>query len=160
MPRRLQISGIFRHPKQQWNIRANRTVLCRDNLLSAFVPLWLADAATYICEWRLAHAAAEDVDKKGVPQIIERSQTVMACNLGVLERLIRAEIGVGVVLFALFYVSGVFMAVLLYILAAFALITGIAGYCPAWAVFGFSTCGAERAAAGRAPKVREALRHA
>lgn len=74
----------------------------------------------------------------------------MKCNVGRSERGIRIVIGVALLGVALFHVVAGYLAVIAYVLAAIALITGAAGYCPAWALFGINTCTARRAGGGPA----------
>jgi hypothetical protein len=64
----------------------------------------------------------------------------LSFNVGGLDRVIR--ITVGIVLAAIAYfgvVSGVY-AILAYIFAAIAFVTGIVKFCPAYAIFGISSC--------------------
>ncbi|HYA77016.1 MAG TPA: DUF2892 domain-containing protein [Burkholderiaceae bacterium] len=67
----------------------------------------------------------------------------MKANVGGIERPIR--IALGVVLLALAFLGN--MGVWGYVagvIGAVALLTGLAGWCPAWAVFGINTCSVKK----------------
>jgi len=68
----------------------------------------------------------------------------MTCNLGGIERSIR--IVVGLMLLAVSYGAELPMAasVAAIVVGAVALVTGLIGYCPAWALFGINTCAAKK----------------
>lgn len=72
----------------------------------------------------------------------------MSCNLGNLERGIR--IVLGAVLVAAGYLADLPMAavILTYLVGAVALVTGVAGFCPAWKLLGINTCGTKAPAKG------------
>jgi hypothetical protein len=65
----------------------------------------------------------------------------MACNLGGIERTIR--IVLGLILIAAGYYAAIpeGAAVAVYLIGAVAVVTGAAGFCPAWKLFGLNTCG-------------------
>lgn len=64
----------------------------------------------------------------------------MTCNVGGIERTLR--ISLGVILIAIGYLVGlpVWGAVVLYVLGAAALITGVIQYCPVSHLLGTNTC--------------------
>lgn len=64
----------------------------------------------------------------------------MTCNLGGIERAIR--IVLGLMLLAVSYEADLPMAaaVAAIIVGAVVLVTGLIGYCPAWALLGITTC--------------------
>ena len=67
----------------------------------------------------------------------------MACNVGGIERPIRIVLGLAlVVIGALAELPAAGMAVAL-IAGVIALVTGVIGYCPVWALLGFNTCAAQ-----------------
>jgi uncharacterized membrane protein HdeD (DUF308 family) len=72
----------------------------------------------------------------------------MACNLGNIERGIR--IALGVVLIGVGYLADLptGAAVAVYLVGAVAVITGLAGFCPAWKLLGINTCAAKSPAKG------------
>jgi uncharacterized membrane protein HdeD (DUF308 family) len=61
-------------------------------------------------------------------------------NLGNVERAIRVVLGI--VLIAVGYTADLSQVatVIVYLVGAIALVTGLAGYCPAWQLFGINTC--------------------
>ncbi len=64
----------------------------------------------------------------------------MQCNVGGIERPIR--IGLGAVLLGLGAFGGLPTAAMTaaLVVGGIALVTGLIGYCPAWAVLGINTC--------------------
>jgi hypothetical protein len=64
----------------------------------------------------------------------------MSCNVGGIERTVRILIGMALLAVAFFHVVTGALATASYVLAAVALLTGLAGFCPAWAIIGFNTC--------------------
>jgi len=64
----------------------------------------------------------------------------MSRNVGGIERTVRILIGLAFLAIAFFHVITGALAIVVYVVAAIALITGLFGYCPAWAVFGINTC--------------------
>jgi len=63
----------------------------------------------------------------------------MKLNVGGVERLIRIALGVALLALAFFANIGVWVYVA-GIVGVVALVTGLVGYCPAWALFGINTC--------------------
>ncbi|HEV8540056.1 MAG TPA: DUF2892 domain-containing protein [Nitrospiraceae bacterium] len=64
----------------------------------------------------------------------------MTSNLGGIERSIR--IVLGIILMAVGYFTAIpeGAAIAAYLVGAIALVTGVAGFCPAWKLFGLNTC--------------------
>ena len=62
----------------------------------------------------------------------------MKCNVGKIDRAIRILVGLGIIALGLYYKSywGA--------LGAVPILTGILGFCPAYAPFGIDTCKLER----------------
>jgi len=65
----------------------------------------------------------------------------MQCNVGRIDQAIRIIIGVVLLLVGFLAPLGFIWQVVVLILAAIALITGIVRFCPLWAVLGINTCG-------------------
>jgi phosphate/sulfate permease len=59
-------------------------------------------------------------------------------NMGMTDRIVRAIVGIGLLLLAFLVVTGVWQIVF-WILAAILLITALIGICPAYLLFHFST---------------------
>jgi len=72
----------------------------------------------------------------------------MTHNVGGTERGIRVAIGVLLLGSAFFHVLTGVLGIVAYVLGGIALLTGLAGYCPAWTVCGINTCGVKEAKAG------------
>lgn len=72
----------------------------------------------------------------------------MACNLGGIERAIRLVLGIALIAVGYFVAIPQSAAVAAYLVGAIALVTGIAGFCPAWKLFGINTCGTNTPAKG------------
>jgi len=64
----------------------------------------------------------------------------MSCNIGGTERVFRLLIGLVLLGVGFFHVLTGILAILAYVLGGVALVTGLAGFCPAWALFGINTC--------------------
>jgi len=64
----------------------------------------------------------------------------MKTNLGSLDRIIRAVVGVAALLGAFAIGSGSIAFVLLMVVGAILLVTAAVGFCPLYRVFGISTC--------------------
>jgi hypothetical protein len=67
----------------------------------------------------------------------------MTCNVGGIERPIRIVLGLALVAIgasAELPVAGMALAL---IAGVIALVTGVIGYCPVWALLGFNTCAAQ-----------------
>ncbi|MBM4122386.1 MAG: DUF2892 domain-containing protein [Nitrospira sp.] len=64
----------------------------------------------------------------------------MTCNVGNTERAIRVILGI--VLIATGYLAELpqIGAIAAYLVGIIALVTGAAGFCPAWKLFGINTC--------------------
>lgn len=64
----------------------------------------------------------------------------MTCNVGGIERPIRIVVGIALLALGAFgNLPGIGAGAAL-VVGAVALITGAIGYCPAWSLFGISTC--------------------
>lgn len=65
---------------------------------------------------------------------------MMACNLGLTERAIRVIVGGTLVTIG--YLADISMGTVIavYLVGAVALVSGIAGFCPAWKLMGIDTC--------------------
>lgn len=72
----------------------------------------------------------------------------MARNVGGLERPLRILVGLLILSAALFHVGTGGLAIAAYVVGAIAFVTGLAGYCPAWSVFGINTCHGKNVKAG------------
>ena len=59
-------------------------------------------------------------------------------NMGMTDRIVRAIVGIGLLLLAFLLVTGVWQIVF-WIVAAILLITAVIGFCPAYFPFHFST---------------------
>ena len=70
----------------------------------------------------------------------------MACNLGLTERTIRVIVGGTLVTVG--YLADISMGAVIavYLVGAVALVSGIAGFCPAWKLMGIDTCRAKEPA--------------
>lgn len=71
---------------------------------------------------------------------------MMACNLGLTERTIRVIVGGTLVTVG--YLADISMGAVIavYLVGAVALVSGIAGFCPAWKLMGIDTCRAKEPA--------------
>lgn len=67
----------------------------------------------------------------------------MSCNEGVIERGVRIAVALALLAMALFHVVSGTAAVVFYVISGIAFVTGVIGYCPAWAIFGINTCRAK-----------------
>lgn len=63
----------------------------------------------------------------------------MTCNVGGVERVVRILIGIGLLLLAFLVLDGTARWVV-GVIALVPLATGIAKFCPLWAVLGINTC--------------------
>ncbi len=63
----------------------------------------------------------------------------MSFNVGGVDRAVRVVIGVALIAVAFFHVFTGTVAIITYVVAAIALVTGAFGFCPAWALFGINT---------------------
>jgi PPE-repeat protein len=64
----------------------------------------------------------------------------MTSNVGSADRAIRFVLGVALIALGLMHVFTGGLAIAAYAVGAIALLTGTIGFCPAWSVFGISTC--------------------
>lgn len=64
----------------------------------------------------------------------------MTCNLGGTERAIRVAVGMGLIGGALFVEQPGWGVVVMFVIGGVAMLTGLIGFCPAWRLFGISTC--------------------
>jgi hypothetical protein len=64
----------------------------------------------------------------------------MKKNMGTIDKLIRLFITLVIIILYFTNVIGGTLAVILFIIAAIMVITSIFGICPAWMLFGISTC--------------------
>ncbi len=71
----------------------------------------------------------------------------LECNVGGVEKIIRMVLGVVLIGLGLLGVFTGAIAALGYIIGVIALVTGVAGYCPASALLGINTCRTKKAAA-------------
>jgi hypothetical protein len=69
----------------------------------------------------------------------------MAANVGGADKAIRLVLGVVLLLLGVFHVVTGNVAIAAYVAGGVALLTGLFGFCPAWAIFKVSTCSARRA---------------
>jgi uncharacterized membrane protein HdeD (DUF308 family) len=67
----------------------------------------------------------------------------MSLNVGGMDRGIRIVIGIALLAFGLLHVGTGTIAIVVYVVGAIALITGVVRFCPAWAMFGINTRFAE-----------------
>jgi hypothetical protein len=68
----------------------------------------------------------------------------MAANVGGADKMIRISLGIVLLGAGLFhFVTGVW-ATGAYVIGAIALLTGVFGFCPAWAIFRVNTCSVRR----------------
>jgi hypothetical protein len=72
----------------------------------------------------------------------------MARNVGGTDRIIRLVLGVVLLCLALLHVVTGTWAIVAYVVAAIALVTGLVGYCGAWSLFGINTREAKQTKAG------------
>jgi hypothetical protein len=66
-------------------------------------------------------------------------RVVMTANVGSLDRTMRLIVGIALVLLGVFGVFTGIVAVIGYVVAAIALLTGLMNYCPLWAVCKINT---------------------
>jgi hypothetical protein len=66
----------------------------------------------------------------------------MAANVGGADKAIRIILGIVLLLLGFFHVVTGNWAIAAYVLGAVALVTGLFGFCPAWAIFKVNTCSA------------------
>lgn len=64
----------------------------------------------------------------------------MTCNLGGTERAIRVAVGMGLIGGALFVEQPGWGVGVMFVIGGVAMLTGLIGFCPAWKLFGVSTC--------------------
>ena len=64
----------------------------------------------------------------------------MSLNVGGIDRVVRILLGVVLLVLAFLHVITGTAAVVAYVAAAIALVTGLFRFCPAWAIFGVNTC--------------------
>ena len=64
----------------------------------------------------------------------------MSLNVGGVDRVVRILLGVVLLVLAFLHVITGTAAVVAYVAAAIALVTGLFRFCPAWAIFGVNTC--------------------
>jgi hypothetical protein len=69
----------------------------------------------------------------------------MATNVGGADKAIRLVLGITLLLLALFHVVTGNLAIAAYVIGGVALVTGLFGFCPAWAIFKVNTCSARQA---------------
>ncbi len=69
----------------------------------------------------------------------------MAANVGGADKIIRLVLGLALLLLAVFHVVTGNLAIAAYVVGGIALLTGLFGFCPAWAVFNVNTCSARHA---------------
>jgi len=64
----------------------------------------------------------------------------MTKNVGGMEQGIRLVIGIALLALGFLHVVTGTLAIVAYVVAAVALITGLFRFCPAWTIFGINTC--------------------
>lgn len=64
-------------------------------------------------------------------------------NEGLIDRIIRAILGIGLILGALFLVQGL-LKIILIIVGVILIITAITGFCGLYALFGINTCSVKK----------------
>ncbi len=64
----------------------------------------------------------------------------MICNVGKMERVIRIALATVFILVGTLSTLPPWGSGIAYVLAAVALLTGLAGFCPLWKLFGINTC--------------------
>lgn len=69
----------------------------------------------------------------------------MAGNVGGADKVVRIVLGIALLALGLFHVATGSWAIAAYVVGTIALATGLLGFCPAWAVFGVSTCSSRHA---------------
>lgn len=70
----------------------------------------------------------------------------MPCNLGLTERTIRVIVGGTLVTIGYLADISAGAVIAVYLVGAVALVSGIAGFCPAWKLMGINTCRANEPA--------------
>lgn len=73
----------------------------------------------------------------------------MKCNVGGIDRTGRIVLGIVLLLVGLFASLGVVWQVVVLVLAAIALVTGVIRFCPLNAILGINTCEAAKGEGGR-----------
>jgi hypothetical protein len=69
----------------------------------------------------------------------------MAANVGGADKAIRIIVGIALLAAAFFQVATGTWAIAAYVVGGIALVTGVFGFCPAWAIFKVNTCAAKHA---------------
>ena len=64
----------------------------------------------------------------------------MAANVGGADKAIRIVLGIVLLLSGFFHVVTGNLVIAAYVVGAIALVTGLFGFCPAWAIFKVNTC--------------------
>jgi len=64
----------------------------------------------------------------------------MTNNVGTIDRVIRIVLGVVLVALGLSHTVTGGLAIAAYVVGTVALVTGVVRYCPAWSIFGITTC--------------------
>ena len=64
----------------------------------------------------------------------------MTSNVGTSDRVIRIVLGIVLVALGLSHMVTGGLAIAAYVVGAVALVTGVVRYCPAWSIFGITTC--------------------
>jgi ABC-type Mn2+/Zn2+ transport system permease subunit len=72
----------------------------------------------------------------------------MSHNVGGVERPIRVLLGLALLGIAYFHAVLGGVAIAAYVVGGILLLTGLAGYCPAWSVFRINTCATNHAKTG------------
>jgi hypothetical protein len=68
----------------------------------------------------------------------------MAANVGGVDKVLRIILGVTLLVLGLLHVVTGSLAIAAYVVGTMALVTGLFGFCPAWAIFGVNTCPARQ----------------
>jgi uncharacterized membrane protein HdeD (DUF308 family) len=69
----------------------------------------------------------------------------MAANVGGADKVIRIILGIALLAAGLFHFATGAWAIAAYVVGTIALVTGLFGFCPAWAIFGVNTCSVRHA---------------
>ncbi len=64
----------------------------------------------------------------------------MTSNVGTIDRVIRIVLGIVLVALGVSHTVMGGLAIAAYVVGAVALLTGVVRYCPAWSIFGITTC--------------------
>jgi hypothetical protein len=98
---------------------------------------------------RRARVSGEGKLKTEIPVWMKKNGgEPMSCNVGGIERGLRILLGLTLLGVAFLHVLTGGLAILAYVLGGIAMVTGLVGFCPAWAMFGINTCAMKHPKAG------------